>query len=108
MKQKKLQFEEERLLRELSEEVQKELHTTPGATNKILMFLWEQDLIGIKVKNTKSQYRSVNRFLAIRQWWAWLRLRDGQVNMTRNDLAAKYGISTNQIYKDLKTMLEKD
>jgi len=96
-------MDERRMLKELSETIQKDCSTEPGATNAIVNYLWQNSVIGIQSNSTyKTTYQSVNRFLCSKNYTATLRRNKGNVSETMKQLGAVYCISQSQLYKDIK------
>jgi len=96
-------MDERRMLKELSETIQRDCQTEPGQTNTIVNYLWQNSVIGIQANSTgKTTYQSVNRFLCAKNYASTLQRNEGNVGEAMKQLGAVYCISTNQIYKDLK------
>lgn len=105
---KDLTWEEERLMRELATITSTELETASGQTYKIIQYLYDQEVIGMQTSRAKSKYRSVNRFLTMHHYVDLLRQNEGAVNKTQVMLSDRYGVSLNQIYKDIKSLFNAD
>jgi len=100
---KKPNIDERKMLKELSETIQQECQTEPGMTNAIVNYLWQNSVIGIQSNTTyKTTYRSVNRFLVMKNYTKTLVRYKGHTTAALKELTAIYNVSQNQVYKDLR------
>lgn len=102
-------IDERRMLRELSEALQRDCKTEAGMTNTIINYLWQNSVISIKSNTTwKSRYRNVNRFLAARNYDATLNACENIESNCVRKLSGAYNVSANIIRSDRAKLFGKD